>query len=124
MSYENGMGPGPFYDNTPLPEYTSRPDPFHDKLIADVFQEIANPRVSQQAVDRIEAIYMKKIRQLQDQLAQTVKERNELLVKKNGYVEAIREIVQEESLDIEKVREKCKGYIAKNAAEAGVAIEE
>lgn len=124
MSYDNGMGPGPFYDNTPLPEYTSRPDPFHDKLIADAVQDILNPRVSQQAVDRIEAIYMAKIQQLQNELAQVKRERNVLAVKKDGYVEAIREIVQEESLDIEKVREKCKSYIAKNAAEVGVNIEE
>ena len=123
MSYDNGMGPGPFYDNTPLPEYTSRPDPFHDKLVADAVQDILNPRVSQQAVDRIEALYMKKIRQLQDQLAQTMKERDQLVVKKNAMENAFIEFGEKHGTPLEGLKPLYKEKLKQESEKQGIPLD-
>ena len=123
MSYDNGMGPGPFFDNTLLPEYTSRPDPFHDKFIADAVQDILNPRVSQQAVDRIEAIYMKKIRQLQDLLTQTKKERDQLVVKKNAMENAFIEFGEKHGTPLEELKPLYKEKLKQESEKQGIPLD-
>jgi len=123
MSYDNGMGPGPFYDNTPLPEYTSRPDPLRNMLIADAFQEIANPRVSQQTVSEIREIYMKKIQQLQDQLAQTMKERDQQTMKKNVFMDLALEIAEENGVPKDVVKTRYKEGLQRESEAQGIPLD-
>jgi|GEM_PF-3186971 glutamyl-tRNA reductase len=123
MSYDNGMGPGPFYDNTPLPECVPRPDPLRNMLIADAFQEIANPRVSQQAVKEIGDIYMAKIRQLQDQLAQTMKERNEVVMKRDALDEVVIELAQKLGTPREELKSRYKEILKQKSEERGIPLD-
>lgn len=125
MGYDNGngMGPGPFYDNTPLPEWVPRPDPFHDKLIADTVQDILNPRVSQQAVDRIEAIYMAKIQRLQNELAQAVKERDQQVMKKNVFMDLALEIAEENGVPKDVVKTRYKEGLQRESKAQGIPLD-
>lgn len=116
------MANDPFCGHPDGIEWVPKPDFLLDEAIVNGLNS-REPSISVESVDRIEAIYRDHIRKLKAELDRVKRERDQLVMKKNVYMDLAFELAQENDIPKEVVKTRFQSGLKRESDDQGIPLD-